>query len=286
MRTITNDRPIAILMATYNSDKYLTDQIESIINQTNKEWTLYIRDDGSTDSTRDIIQKYAEIYENINVILDNKGNLGCRDNFFSMLNTVHSEYYMFSDADDVWLPQKIQVCIDEIKVAEDAHGRNTPILVHSDMVVVDSELKVMSKSMWSAAHFNPDAIKTFEYVGIHCFVGGATCLFNNAAKECSYPLSSEVYLHDLWIALNVIRKGIIISIHKQLLLYRQHSNNTAGAASSSNLKLISKLKNTKKVLLINIATARMLKKCGWGGYLKYLFYKIKLVYLIRSGKAL
>lgn len=281
-----NSNPIAILMASYNSQKYIAEQIESIINQSYKFWTLYIRDDGSTDDTKKIIGDYSRKYDNIILINDSNGNLGCRDNFFRLLEIVQSKYYMFSDSDDVWLPNKVKVSLDEIIKAEKENPPHTPILIHSDMMIVDQNLNILQQSMWESARFNPDKIKTINYLGIHGFIGGATAIFNKEAKRVSIPFSKKVYLHDLWIGLKVLESGKIISLHKQLMLYRQHGNNTAGAGEKSKLSLIYKLRNFKKVLKVNLMTARMLKSIGWGGYTKYLYNKLKLIYLLRSGKAL
>lgn len=285
-KVLDNPHSIAILMATYNAEKYLSNQIDSIISQSNQDWTLYIRDDGSSDRTNIIIQDYIKRYDNIFVINDHEGNLGCRDNFFKLLDSVDSQYYMFSDADDVWLPTKIEESYELIKKAEMESSPEVPILVHSDMVVVDENLQPITKSMWECSRFNPDKIKNINYLGLHGFVGGATSIFNRAGKNVSKPYSKDVYLHDLWIGLKILEHGKLISLHKSLMLYRQHSTNTAGAGMASNLKMSYKIKNLRHTIKLNIDTARMLKKIGWGGYLKYIYYKTKLFFLIRSGKAL
>lgn len=281
-----NSNSIAILMATYNAEKYLSEQIESIISQTCKDWSLYIRDDGSHDRTNLIIQDYVRRYSNIYELNDHEGNLGCRDNFFKLLDSIDSRYYMFSDADDVWLPTKIEESYELIKKNEADYSSDVPILVHSDMVVVDEKLQTIAKSMWECSRFNPDKIKNINYLGLHGFVGGATSIFNRAAKNISKPFSQDVYLHDLWIGLKVLEQGKLISLHKPLMLYRQHSTNTAGAGLASKLKLSYKIKNMRQIIKVNISTATMLKKIGWGGYIKYLYYKTKLFFIIRSGKAL
>ena len=96
-------------MATFNGETYLTDQIDSILNQTSDDWTLYINDDGSNDGTENIIQSYSKKHGDKIVILNlfPKG-MGAASNFLSMLENIESEYYMFSDQDDVWSPKKIE----------------------------------------------------------------------------------------------------------------------------------------------------------------------------------
>ena len=109
MGKIINKRSIAILMATYNGEKYLKEQIDSIMNQTNHDWTLYIQDDGSKDKTLDIIKSYSD--ERIVWVDNGLTRQGCCMNFMSLLNKVESSYYMFCDQDDVWLPEKVQISI-------------------------------------------------------------------------------------------------------------------------------------------------------------------------------
>ncbi len=281
--TLKNDKLIAILLASYNVEKYIREQIDSILTQTNENWTLYIRDDGSKDGTLRIITEYAEKFQNIILVQDNLGNLGCRDNFFRMLEVVESEYYMFSDADDVWLPTKIEDSYSTIIKLEKSNP-DIPILVHTDMSVVDENLNIISESMWEYGHFNPDKLKNKNYLGLHGYVGGATSIFNRKAKEVSMPFSKHVYLHDLWIGLCVIQNGIIYSVHKPTILYRQHNDNIAGASLEKQLTLKYKIQNLKKVIRLNISTAKMLKSIGWGGYCRYIYYKLLLIYKTRSCK--
>lgn len=279
-----NSRRIAILMATYNAEKYISEQIDSILNQSNQDWTLYIRDDGSKDDTQKIIDNYIEKYSNRIAQIDKGGgNLGCRDNFFELLLAVNSMYYMFSDADDFWLPEKIEWSMAKMMELETKY-KDLPIVIHTDMVVTDSKLKVISPSMWAAGKINPDKIKSYNYLGIHGYVGGATMMFNRKAKDVSLPINYNVFMHDLWIGLCVIKQGIVYSLHKQTLLYRQHGNNSVGGASNEQLKFIYKICNIRKVLKVNMETYKMLNKIGYGPWFKYLYYKMKLIFLMRNGR--
>lgn len=270
-------------MAAYNAESYIGEQIESIINQTNKEWSLYIRDDNSTDNTIKIIKSYCKKNKNIILYHDNKGNLGCKNNFFELLLSIDSLYYMFSDSDDYWLPNKIAISLDKMQLLEKGNPY-TPIIIHTDMCIADAKLNIIEESMWRAAKFNPDKIKTYNYLGLMGYIGGATMLFNQKAKEVSIPINPAVYMHDLWIGLCVIREGIIYSIHQQTILYRQHDKNSVGGASNAQLAFSYKLKNFKKVLKTNWQTYKMLNKIGYGSLLKYFYYKIKLVFMMRCGK--
>ncbi|MHB9334492.1 glycosyltransferase, partial [Fusobacterium polymorphum] len=99
---------IEILMATYNGEKYVGEQIDSIIHQTYKNWKLLIRDDNSTDKTLEILKEYEKKDKRIKIIEDKKGNLGFVKNFEELLNNSKEDWVMFSDQDDYWLENKIE----------------------------------------------------------------------------------------------------------------------------------------------------------------------------------
>ena len=105
---------IDIVLATYNGEKYVGEQIESIINQTYKDWKLIIRDDGSKDKTAEVIEKYAAKDNRITIIKDGIGNLGFNGNFTKLLETSSQDYVMICDQDDVWIPEKIEIMFNEI----------------------------------------------------------------------------------------------------------------------------------------------------------------------------
>ena len=103
------NKKIDILMATYNGEKYLVEQLDSIINQTYRNWNLLIRDDNSTDKTLEIIQNYHKKDKRIKILKDNKGNLGIVRNFEELLKSSESEFIMFSDQDDIWVENKLDM---------------------------------------------------------------------------------------------------------------------------------------------------------------------------------
>lgn len=152
MNKIINPKPIAILMATYNGEKYLQEQIDSILSQTYTDWTLYIQDDGSSDNTIGIINSYIQKEKKCVLIDRGLTRQGAGMNFMSLLNIVESQYYMFCDQDDIWLPNKIVISLNKIKEEENKH-KDTPIIVHTDRTHVDSQLNTICKS-----EFNPRGI--------------------------------------------------------------------------------------------------------------------------------
>ena len=100
---------VNVLLATYNGEKFLQAQIESIINQTYSDWKIFARDDCSKDRTVDILREYAATYPDQFYLIDNSdGNLGCVQNFSRLLEVVESGYFMFCDQDDIWMPNKLE----------------------------------------------------------------------------------------------------------------------------------------------------------------------------------
>ena len=134
---------IAILMSTYNGEKYLREQIESLFVQTEKGWKLYVRDDGSKDSTMEILSEYEQRYPNkVCVVRDIPQNLGAGESFMHLLGVTDAEYYMFSDQDDVWMPDKIERTYSKLLSLEKQYGSNIGIGVFTDLTLVDAELNV------------------------------------------------------------------------------------------------------------------------------------------------
>ena len=137
---------ITILLATYNSGPYIREQIDSILAQTYSDWKLVVRDDLSTDNTVEIINEYICRYPDKISILDNHGeSKRAYLNFVELLKNVESEYYMFCDHDDVWLPNKIDLSIQRMKEIE---KQDIPVVVHTDMKVVDQDLNTINESFW------------------------------------------------------------------------------------------------------------------------------------------
>lgn len=221
---------IAILMATYNGSRYLREQIDSILSQTNDNWQLYIHDDGSTDSTMDIILEYCNKYIGKIVYLnDAQKHRGAAMSFMYLLKQVEADYYMFCDQDDVWLPNKVE---QEFKSITE-YSNEKPILVFSDLYIVDEKLNVIEKSYWRYMRFfdiiysnnNVNLLKTVNYVT------GCTVMFNRNCRDLAINIDCNyIDMHDSLVALCVVGSdGVLLPIAEPLLKYRQHDLNVVGA---------------------------------------------------------
>lgn len=227
-----NTSSALILMSTFNGEKFLAKQIESIIFQDFANWTLMIRDDGSKDATIAIIKKYCELEPRIIFIEDNSGNLNAAKSFSALMQqalTRHEDFIFFCDQDDIWLPNKISRQIDMLQHLQQKHGTDTPILVHTDLCVVDSNLKVIHRSYLDYEKLKRNTRSPLKTLLINNFITGCTIGMNKALLNLASPVPDNAFMHDWWCALCAAATGKIGFIDGATLLYRQHNNNSIGS---------------------------------------------------------
>ena len=210
-----NNSLIYILLSSYNGEKYIEEQIRSLINQTYKNWKLLIRDDGSSDTTLDIIKKLEKTDKRISLIKSN-GNLGSCQSFLELVAYTKKhfkpEYIMFCDQDDVWLKNKIKNAISLMKEKEKIEPE-IPILIHTDLIVVDENLKIISKSLWKYQKTNPDKNKFRLLLNVNV-TAGCTMLLNKKLIDKIYNGPNNSSFHDAWITLIAAAFGKIYKIYK------------------------------------------------------------------------
>ena len=218
------NKKIDILMATYNGEKYLAEQLDSIINQTYHNWNLLIRDDSSTDRTLEIIQDYQKKDNRIKLLKDNKGNLGIVRNFEELLKSSESEFIMFSDQDDIWVENKLVMYLKMIEKI-----KNKGFMIHSDAILFDkNKSNILKDTFISEKAIN----RGLENVFFNYFVQGATILISKEIKNFILPFPKEVYLHDRYIHLISELFFERIFVNKALIYYRQHGDNQIGAKNT------------------------------------------------------
>lgn len=271
-------------MATYNGAKYLREQIDSIINQSFRDWTLYIQDDGSNDETISIIIDYTKTDSRIHLVDIGLSHQGAGQNFMSLLNMIESKYYMFCDQDDVWFPNKISDSLKRMQEEEVLHP-DQPIIVHTDRSHTNSELKVILKS-----EFNPrnlsitkiqrkiELLKNPNILRIYTIVGGCTMMINHKVKEIVFPFIG-LRVHDSICAMAVANAGGCIStILEPTMYYRLHGNNTCGVSSS---KLLPKVFNLFSSISANMKGYYIWKVYGGGNFFKFLYWRIRYFLILR-----
>ena len=220
---------VEILIATYNGEQYLIPQLDSILSQTYQDFSILIRDDGSTDSTLSIIQDYQKQHpEKIQLIPQDGSAPGLIQNFSKLIESSSAPYLMFSDQDDYWLPQKIEIMLDRLRRLETTTSPDTPILVHSDLIVVDSELNEIVKSLWRYIGINPER-DSLPNLLVQNIVTGCASIFNRALADLASPFPPQAMMHDWWLALVASSLGVLGKVDTPTVLYRQHGANTLGA---------------------------------------------------------
>jgi len=231
---------IDILMATYNGEKYLRPQLDSILRQSNTDWRLVIRDDCSTDSTVQIIQEYREKYPDKFVLLQADEPSGsAQNNFFQLIKYWQhhgtANYIMFADQDDVWLQNKIQLTLYKMHLLEQQYGRDIPLLIHTDLSVVDANLNIINPSMFAMQ--NMDALRdNLNNIMVQNIVTGCTMMVNKPLLDMVYEIPHHAIMHDMWLALITSAFGQIDFVNEATILYRQHGNNANGAKNVKTLK--------------------------------------------------
>lgn len=228
---------IAILMATYNGEKYICQQIDSILSQTCKDWELYIHDDGSTDDTIAAVESYVEKYPNKIHLIDGKSTGGAKYNFFYLFGQVEAPYYMTCDQDDVWLDKKIELTYDKMLTIE--NKADVPCLVYTELRVVDSELNTIADTM--SKYQSLDCHKrTINQFILQNSVTGCTMMVNRALRDKMLRITDidNTIMHDWWAALVAAQFGKTAFIDEPTILYRQHGDNSLGALGINKLSYI------------------------------------------------
>ena len=228
---------IAILMATYNGEKYICQQIDSILSQTCKDWELYIHDDGSTDNTIAVVESYVEKYPNKIHLIDGKSTGGAKYNFFYMFGQVEAPYYMTCDQDDVWLDKKIELTYDKMLTIE--NKADVPCLVYTELRVVDSELNTIADTM--SGYQSLDCHKrTINQFILQNSVTGCTMMVNRALRDKMLRITDidNTIMHDWWAARVAAQFGKTAFIDEPTILYRQHGDNSLGALGINKLSYI------------------------------------------------
>ena len=274
MKKINKNPKVQILLATYNGQKFLHEQLDSIINQEYKFWELLIHDDGSLDNTLNILNEYQNNYPGkIRLLIDQRIFSSASKNFFHLIKQRSSkaDLYCLCDQDDIWHKRKLKFIIEKYITQED----KTPTLIHSDLSLIDSRGDLLEISHNKLIKYQKK------------FITKNQALFYNPAPGCAMTinaaLADKIYyckhmvMHDWWILLSAINfNSTIIYINLPLVKYRQHSGNVLGYKKINILILILKLlfkipqyiKNVKKAYIQS-------KQFGNHSALKYFILLVK-----------
>lgn len=236
MQQVYREDRMAILLATYNGGLFLKEQLDSLFGQTDQDWHLYIHDDGSADDTVSVLEAYQKRYPDRITVMDGAPTGSAKNNFYYLLSRVEAPLYMFSDQDDVWLPDKIRLTR---RAWEKHSSAEKPVLVFSDLKIADEKLNVISESMWNYYRFNTKDIQMRTLI-VQNVVTGCTMLVNRALRDAmlKYRHIENIPMHDKWAAMIAVNFGEIVRLNRATILYRQHSHNSVGAQKSSGIGYI------------------------------------------------
>ena len=237
---------INIVMSTYNGEQFLAEQIDSIQQQTFKDWQLLIRDDGSSDQTPEIIKSFVAQDPRIVFINEHdRENFGVIKNFFTLIKHDKADYYFFSDQDDVWLEDKLETMLAAARQYPD----QLPLMVYTDLCVVDQNLQVMNQSMIRSQshHANTELVQELT----ENTVTGGVALINHALAE-RWRTLDNIIMHDWYLAVLATAIGKLVYIDQPGELYRQHDNNVLGARTF-----------TKRLKTWLSGPSKMLEKYWW-----------------------
>lgn len=242
---------IDILMATYNGEQYIAEQLDSLLNQTFTNWQLIVHDDGSVDNTINIIKQYIENYpDKICLIDDGIRTGGAKNNFLHVMQFSKAPYIMFCDQDDVWLPNKIELTYKAMIEHEKQKGEKVPLLVHTDLCVVDSKLNIIAPSMIDYQKLRPDNGSEIILLAIENCITGCTMMVNRTLLNISLKMPNHAMMHDWWMGLMALQhRGTIKFLNISTLLYRQHEVNTVGAKKVTYFFYLKKIFSIKKIFM-------------------------------------
>ena len=235
---------IAILLAACNGERYLAEQLDSLLDQSFTDWRLYVHDDGSKDGTNTILKAYAGKYPNRIRLIQAPPTGGAKDNFLFLLRTVDAPYIMFCDQDDVWMREKIEKTYRRMQMIE---GEG-PALVFTDLQVVDRDRKLIAPRMSRYQKLNLRKSRAEDFLAENV-VTGCTVMINRKMAELARKAEdpSKIIMHDWWIALAAARFGSISCLEEALVQYRQHEVNSIGAKKLGKEYILERLTHGKEV---------------------------------------
>lgn len=227
---------VTVLLSSYNGEQYISEQIESILSQKGVSVNLIVRDDGSKDTTPQILNEYQE--KGKLIVLKSESNLGFAMSFLTLLkNAPESDYYAFADQDDIWLDNKLSTAIEKIKELD-----SSKCLYCSNLTVFrDNQIGGLMR---------PVGAEVDEYSCLNRNIStGCTIVFDSSLKELVLKhIDSSIYpikCHDLWLFHTALYLGTYYYDDESHILYRQHSGNQIGAKDTFKGKLLSKRRSFK-----------------------------------------
>lgn len=246
-----------VFLSFYRGENFLLEQIESLFTQSFSEFKIFIRDDRSYSSTTKTLQDLHEKYpDHVSISKDQLGNLGALLSFSSLMQHATADYILFCDQDDVWLPDKIEKTLAAMRAAEVRYGAETPLLIHTDLCVVDRDLQPIAPSFWKYQNLNPQLGAELNRVMPQNVVTGCTMMINRPLAKLAAPIPEDAIMHDWWLALVAALFGQGVYLDEATILYRQHGDNTVGAKRWGLKRIFKQAQSSQEVRVSMLRTMR------------------------------
>lgn len=230
------DKKVAILLSTYNGEKYLKEQLDSILAQTYANFELIIRDDGSKDNTVKIIKEYIEKTDKEITLIEGK-NLGFIKSFFDLLKRGDADYYAYADQDDIWLPNKIELAVNSLNKLDD----RVPNMAFSNVDYYDTEMNFIGKG--DSKNKKPSFLNSLY----ECINQGMTMVINKKAREYIINnIPEKCFFHDWWTYMICTAFGNVVQDDVVTVKYRRAKTNATVEGQGTITLLIWRI---KKLLL-------------------------------------
>ncbi len=235
---------VQILLATYNGAAYLNAQIDSILAQEDVSVHILARDDGSKDQTRSILEHYAVAFpDRFTLLAADAPSGGAKWNFQRLLAASDADYACLADQDDIWLPNKVSLSLAAMRRLEQQYGTRDPLLVFTDLKIVDDSLQEKAPSFWAHQNVDPTGIFALRRLLTQNVLTGCTALMNRRLVQLSVRMPEQTPMHDWWIALVACALGHAAIVPQQTILYRQHAANVLGAIDHGKPNLVPKFRH-------------------------------------------
>lgn len=228
-----NEPFVQILLATYNGEKYLTEQLDSLITQTYTNWECLISDDCSTDKTLEIIEKYCNSDSRFRLVSKGIKHSSLNENFLDLMQRSSAEYILFCDQDDYWLENKVETLVGKI-ITESKDNYDIPICVFSDAYIANSSLEIINESFQSTLKNDAKFVDIIDILGSNV-VQGCSSIINRKLVEMVVSEGNFDYfnVYDWLIGAIASSNGVLVYIPNRLLLYRQHEFQVCGTKKES-----------------------------------------------------
>lgn len=249
-----NNDTVSIALAVYNGEKYLPKLLESLNNQTIKPFELVVLDDCSSDNSLDVIKNYPLSFPKR--IFSNTKNSGPVFTFKKLTELCSGNFISFCDQDDIWLPEKVEKSLVEIKKID----AGTPGLVFTDLRVVDEQANLLHSSFWAIRSIYP-GLFSFTDILYGNIVTGCTIMINTAMSAELQKMPLNVIMHDWWMALIGFSFGEHRFVNEPTILYRSHGQSVTDKTKTNFIQVFKQeCKHNSNFLKENILQAAEFKK--------------------------